>query len=101
MKMEARGKFKVAGEVSGEDASVTSDLVLDITGQPRIDIAGREGVLSAKASAGKETSIPVVLTNTATAAADQIELSGTVPPGWKVTFEPKAIDRIAPNENKE
>jgi len=97
----AAGKYKVAAKVSADDASATSELVLDITGQPKIDIAGREGVLSAKASAGRETSIPVVLTNTGTAAAEQIELSGSVPPGWKINFDPKAVDRIAPNENKE
>ncbi len=57
---------------------------IDITGQPKIDIAGREGVLSAKASAGRETSIPVILTNSGTAPAEQIELSGSVPPGWKI-----------------
>ncbi len=97
----AAGKYKVTAKVSADDASATSELVLDITGQPKIDIAGREGVLSAKASAGRETSIPVVLTNTGTAAAEQIELSGSVPPGWKINFDPKAVDRIAPNENKE
>ncbi len=97
----AAGKYKVTAKVSADDASATSELVIDITGQPKIDIAGREGVLSAKASAGRETSIPVVLTNTGTAAAEQIELSGSVPPGWKINFEPKAVDRIAPNENKE
>jgi uncharacterized membrane protein len=97
----AAGKYKVAAKVSADDATATSDLTLDITGQPKIDIAGREGVLSAKASAGREETIPVVLTNSGTAAADQIELSGTVPPGWKINFEPKAVDRLAPNENKE
>jgi len=97
----AAGKYKVAAKVSADDATATSDLVLDITGQPKIDIAGREGVLSAKASAGQEASIPVILTNSGTAPAEQIELSGTVPTGWKVNFEPKTVDRIAPNENKE
>jgi uncharacterized membrane protein len=97
----AAGKYKVAAKVTADDASATSELVIDITGQPKIDIAGREGVLSAKASAGREESIPVILTNSGTAAAEQIELSGSVPPGWKINFEPKAIDRIAPNENKE
>jgi uncharacterized membrane protein len=97
----AAGKYKVAAKVAADDATATSDLTLDITGQPKIDIAGREGVLSAKASAGREETIPVVLTNSGTAAADQIELSGTVPPGWKINFEPKAVDRLAPNENKE
>jgi uncharacterized membrane protein len=97
----AAGKYNVAAKVSADDATATSDLVLDITGQAKIDIAGREGVLSAKASAGQEASIPVILTNSGTAPAEQIELSGTVPPGWKVNFEPKTVDRIAPNENKE
>jgi uncharacterized membrane protein len=97
----AAGKYKVAAKVSADDATAASDLVLDITGQPKIDIAGREGVLSAKASAGQEASIPVILSNSGTAPAEQIELSGSVPTGWKVSFEPKAVDRIAPNETKE
>jgi uncharacterized membrane protein len=95
------GKYKVAAKVTADDASASSDLVLDITGQPKIDITGREGLLSARATAGNEASIPVVLTNSGTAAAEQVELSGSAPSGWKITFEPKTVDRIAPNENKE
>ena len=97
----AAGKYKVAAKVSADDATATTELVLDITGQPKIDISGREGLLSARASAGTETSIPVVLTNSGTAPAEQVELSGSAPTGWKVKFEPKTVDRIAPNENKE
>ena len=97
----AAGKYKVAAKVSADDATATTELVLDITGQPKIDISGREGLLSARASAGTETSIPVVLTNSGTAPAEQVELSGSAPTGWKVNFEPKTVDRIAPNENKE
>jgi uncharacterized membrane protein len=62
-------KYKVAAKVSAEDASANADLVVDITGQPKIDITGREGLLSAKASAGTESSIPVVLTNSGTSPA--------------------------------
>ncbi len=97
----AAGKYKVTAKVAADDASATSELVLDITGQPKIDISGREGLLSARAAAGTETSIPIILTNSGTAPAEQLELSGSAPSGWKINFEPKAIDRIAPNENKE
>ena len=62
---------------------------------------GREGLLSTRATAGAETSVAILVTNTGTAPAEDVELSGSAPSGWKVTFEPKAIDRIAPNENKE
>ena len=86
----AAGKYKVVGEgVARRTPSVTTDLGLDITGQPKLDISGREGLLSARASAGVETSIPIVITNTGTAPAEQIELSGSGPSGWKVTFEPE------------
>jgi uncharacterized repeat protein (TIGR01451 family) len=95
------GKYNVTARAVADDAVVNIDLVVDITGQPKIDIAGRDGILSADANAGRELTIPVVLTNSGTAPAEQIELSGTVPPGWKVNFEPKTVDRIPPNENKE
>ena len=52
-------------------------------------IAGRDGVLSGRAEAGKEASIPIVVTNTGTAPADEIELTSSAPSGWKIAFEPK------------
>jgi uncharacterized membrane protein len=97
----AAGSYKVVARVGAEDATATTDLTLDITGQPKLDISGREGLVSTRATAGKETSVPVVITNTGTAPADDVELSGSAPSGWKVTFDPKSVERIAPNENKE
>ncbi len=97
----AAGSYKVVARVGAEDASATADLTMDITGQPRLDISGREGLVSTRASAGKETSVPVVITNTGTAPADDIELDSSAPNGWKITFNPKTVDHIAPNANKE
>jgi len=97
----AAGTYKVVARIGAEDASATADLTMDITGQPRLDISGREGLVSTRASAGKETSVPVVITNTGTAPADDVELSGSAPSGWKISFEPKTVDRIAPNATKE
>jgi uncharacterized membrane protein len=97
----AAGKYKVTARVAAEDANVTTELGLEVNGQPKIDLAGREGVLSAKATAGVETAIAIVLTNTGDAVAEDITLSGTTPSGWKVTFDPKSVDKIAPNDTKE
>jgi uncharacterized membrane protein len=94
-------RYPVSVKASAEDASADAALALEITGQPRLSMAGRDGVLSARAEAGKEASIPIVVTNTGTAPADEIELTSSAPSGWKVTFEPKTIDRIAPGQNKE
>jgi uncharacterized membrane protein len=95
------GQYKVTAKAVAEDATVTTELGLDITGQPKLDISGREGLLSTRATAGQETSVAILVTNSGTAPAEQVELSGSGPSGWKVTFEPKTIDRIPPNENKE
>jgi len=45
--------------------------------------------------------LPVDVTNTGTAPAEKVQLSAIAPTGWKISFEPKTIDRIAPNEHKE
>jgi uncharacterized membrane protein len=97
----AAGSYKVVARVAAEDASAAADLTLDISGQPKLDVSGREGLVSTHASAGKETSVPVVIANSGTAPADNVELSGSAPSGWKVTFDPKTVERIAPNETKE
>src|SRR5919198_6147992 len=95
------GRYPVSMRATAEDATAKTDVALEITGQPKLDITGRDGLVSARAEAGKETSIPVLITNSGTAPADQIELAGSGPSGWKISFEPKQIDRIAPGQNQE
>jgi uncharacterized membrane protein len=95
------GRYPVAMRATAEDANAKTDVVLEVTGQPKLDITGRDGSVSARAEAGKETSIPLLITNSGTAPADQIELSGSGPSGWKISFEPKQIDRIAAGQNQE
>ncbi len=95
------GQYAVTMQVGAEDATADTKVMLDITGQPQLGIAGRGGVLSTSAIAGRETSIPVEVTNTGTAAAEEVELSGTGPSGWKIAFEPKTITGLAPGQNRE
>jgi uncharacterized membrane protein len=94
-------RYPVTVKATAEDASAETIVALEITGQPRLSLAGRDGVLSGRAEAGKETSIPLVINNTGTAPADEIELTSSAPSGWKIEFDPKTIDRIAQNQNKE
>jgi uncharacterized membrane protein len=95
------GKYPVAVNVSAEDATAKTELSLEIVGQPRLQISGRDGLLSAKAEAGVQSTIPIVIVNDGTAPADGVELSGTAPSGWKISFDPKVVERIDPGKSAE
>lgn len=95
------GRYPASVTVTAEDATAKVDVALEIVGQPRLRMSGRDGVMSARSEAGVQTTIPVVVFNDGTAPADGIELSGSVPTGWKVEFEPKMIERIAPGQRAE
>lgn len=95
------GHYPVHVKVVADDAQATSEVALDITGQPKLTLSGRDGLLSTTATAGKQMSLPVLVNNTGTAPAEHVELSANAPAGWKVTFEPKTVERIAPNQHAE
>ncbi len=95
------GHFPVAVTVSAEDASAKTELALDVVGQPQLSLSGRDGLLSARAVAAQQSSVPITVANTGTAPADNITLSASAPSGWKVTFDPATIDRIVPGKDAE
>ena len=95
------GHFPVKVTVNAEDASANVDLALDIVGQPQLQVSGRDGLLSARAVAAQQSSIPIVVANAGTAPADNIKLAASAPSGWKVTFEPATIDQLVPGKDAE
>ncbi|UPJ57065.1 NEW3 domain-containing protein [Bradyrhizobium sp. 192] len=95
------GHFPVKVTVKAEDASASTELALDVVGEPHLQISGRDGLLSARAVAGQQSSIPIVVTNTGTAPAENIALAGSAPSGWKVTFQPATIERLVPGKDSE
>jgi uncharacterized membrane protein len=95
------GHFPVTVTVKAEDASAKADLALDVVGQPQLQVAGRDGLLSARAVAAQQSSVPVVVTNSGTAPAENVTLNASAPTGWKVTFEPKEIERLVPGKDAE
>jgi uncharacterized membrane protein len=95
------GHFPVTVTVNADDASAKTELALDVVGQPQLQVAGREGLLSARAVASKQSSVPIVVTNSGTAPADNVTLNASAPTGWKVTFEPAAIERLVPGKDAE
>ena len=97
----AAGRYEAGFEVSGEGLSGTTQLSLDVTGEPQVAIVGPQERLSGEAVAGRESSFTFTLVNTGTAPATDLELSATPPSGWTVAFEPQDVAQIAPNSTGE
>jgi uncharacterized repeat protein (TIGR01451 family) len=95
------GTYPVSVTVSAEGATAKTDVSLEIVGQPRLIVSGRDGLLSTRAEAGKQATFPIIVTNTGTAPADDIELSGSAPSGWKIEFNPKTLAKIEPGKDAE
>jgi uncharacterized membrane protein len=95
------GKYPLSVTASAEDATAKTDLSLEIVGEPRLNLSGRDGLVSTRAEAGTPSSVPVIVTNRGSAPADNVELSASAPTGWTITFDPKTIDSIAPGKEQE
>lgn len=97
----AAGSYPARIRVEAEGASDQTQVTMLIQGQPTLRLAGKDGRLSGEAEAGKPSPLTLVVSNDGTAAAEEIELNGTVPQNWKVDFSPKTIDKLGPGEKKD
>ncbi len=97
-KIEA-GQYKVDVAAASPTASGQTPLLLDVTGQPTLSLAGPEGRLSGQATAGQERTFKFTVSNTGTAPARNVKFDASSPQGWKVDFDPKSVDAVAPGEN--
>ena len=66
-------RYPITVKATAEDATAEATVAAEITGQPRLSLAGRDGVLSGRTEAGKETTIPLLISNTGSAPADEVE----------------------------
>ncbi|BAL07303.1 MULTISPECIES: COG1470 family protein [Bradyrhizobium] len=74
---------------------------MEVTGEPQLRMVGPQERLSGDAVAGEESNFTFSLVNGGSAPATDIEMSASPPSGWSVTFEPKQIGSIAPNQTRE
>ncbi|MFQ5341133.1 MAG: NEW3 domain-containing protein [Anaerolineae bacterium] len=83
------------------DSSQGLTVTAEVTGRPELTVTAPDGRLSGQAYVGKETSLKIVVQNTGSAPARNVELSASQPSGWSVEFEPKQISAINPDKQVE
>ena len=95
-----QGRYPALVRATSGKAQAQAQLAMEVSGEPRLDLTGKDERLSASAEAGSETPIEVAVTNRGSAPAQGVKLDASAPSGWKVSFQPERIDAIAPNETK-
>jgi uncharacterized membrane protein len=86
--------IKVTVTGGGKDASL--DLAITVTGTYTLTLSTPDQVLSTTANAGTEKDFQVTLTNTGSAPITAVAMTASAPTGWKVDFDPKDVQAVAP-----
>lgn len=99
-RVEAK-QYPVKVVATAEDAQAAAEVIMDVAGQPQLRISGRDGAVSTRGEAGNQTSVPILVHNEGSAAAQDVELTASGPSGWTLNFEPKQVARIGAGEREE
>ena len=95
------GDYTIKLESAAKEIRGSIDLTARITARYGFYAETKEGRLNMKARAGQEAYLPIVITNTGTAALDKITFSSSKPAGWSITFKPEKIEALAPGDEQE
>lgn len=95
------GQYPIGVRVVGGGMEAQARLTVDITGDYAMSLTTPSQRLNADVQAGDTTGVPIVVVNEGTGPLTGIEMSATPPSGWRVEFEPKTIEVLAPGETRQ
>lgn len=95
-----QGRYPVVLQAASGKAQASTQLAMEVGGEPKLSLTGRDERLSARAEAGEETPLELVVLNQGTAPARGIKFESSAPSGWKVSFEPERLDELSPEERR-
>ncbi len=95
------GSYPIVVRAQGSDSSAEVSLIAEVTGQPDLNIRTPDERLSTQVYTGRETPVKILVQNTGSAPAYNVELSASAPSGWNVRFEPQQIEEIPAGQQVE
>lgn len=92
-----------AAEIDSGEPKNSIELIAKITARHgfSVEIGLEGGRLNIKAEAGKESYLPITVTNTGTATLNEIFFFSDKPQGWSITFKPERIESLSPWASQE
>ena len=95
------GTYPITVYARGGDVEAALELSAEVVGQSTVVLTTPDGRLSGDATAGTATTYSLLLQNTGSAPAREIELSHSAPNGWEVTFEPESVAELPAGQQQE
>ncbi len=92
------GRYPVVVKVSSDRAQASAELVVALTGTHEIRVGTADGLLSLSADQGKTATLSFFVENAGSAAQRNLRFLSFKPENWEVTFEPEAVDSLAPGD---
>ncbi|MBW5446729.1 hypothetical protein GE107_11720 [Cohnella sp. CFH 77786] len=92
--------YKVAVHAASGSSTADTEVEAVITGTYGISLTTSDERLSANVTAGGERKLELVVKNTGSAELTDINLTGTTPAEWEVSFEPKTISSLKAGDSK-
>ena len=100
------GDYTITLKAETEEIKGSIDLTARVTGSWSFSVRTADGRVNIKATAGQETRLPIIITNTGTATLDEITFRSDTPRAiagefWSVTFSPEKIENLRPWDTRE
>jgi uncharacterized membrane protein len=93
------GSYPISVAVSAGEQQATTELGVEVTGSLKMSLTTPDERLNTTANAGAARDFAVVILNEGTTPLTAVDLTGSGPSDWDITFDPATIDAIAPNES--
>lgn len=93
--------YPITVRAQSDDLEAAIDLMAQVVGESELNLTTPDGRLSGNANTGADATYRLVVQNTGTAAARNVEMTSSAPSGWTVTFKPELIEAIEPGEQAE
>ncbi|WP_297085936.1 NEW3 domain-containing protein [uncultured Draconibacterium sp.] len=94
------GSYKIPVKAVAGSTSAELELEVVITGTYELNFSTPTGLLSAKATAGEEKKVELLVNNAGSSNLENIVLSASKPRSWEATFEPDTISSLEPGQTK-
>jgi uncharacterized membrane protein len=93
------GAYDVGVQARSGDTHAALRVHMVVTGNPSLALTTPSGDLAGSAQIGKSDAVTLLVSNTGSAPARNVSFSADSPSHWKVSFDPKRLAMLAPNQN--